>query len=1177
MPHQIIPNALGTSPAFNPLYSVLIGTNDLASSGTGSHEQLFNLCHQAALAWLAVPPANKTLLATSIAPGNAAHLILTTTGAPAYLWYGIQSTTPGSFTVSVDRASPAFGTSTQSAADSYGLLRIPVPTGSHTFDITAQSGTITILGIGSPPPTGGPTVLAGDIPNQTNGNTNGIAAYTADIQSNIGLLRADGLDIRFVPTQQSMLATPAEMMDPVHPSTLGLSELAAAFQTTSPATVTTTAATAGFTSSSLSLGSHTVGIQYSGDSRYAPITATPVSLFVYDPTSSIALLSDTSTYPVQTPITLTATIPQPNASGLVNFYDEASLIGSARLNQPTANTAQLTLPSLPAGTHTLSAQYLGDAQYNASTSPPISINVSGTYTTTALSTTATRYFAATPISLTATVSPTYATGTVTFIDGSTTLGQAVLIAGTATLTTSTLAPGIHPLAATFSGNATQDPSRSPALYLEIDPNSTITTLSPLPASSPYGASLQLSAAVAPISATGMVTFSDGPSNIGQSTLPNATLAITTLAPGSHAITATYNGDTDDLPSISAPVATVITLAPSAISLAPIAASTHYGAPVQLSATVTPTSVSVSVTFFDGSVNIGQSKLPSTSVTINALAPGPHTYTATYSGDTNHSASNSLAVSTTIASIPSSITVAPLSTSIYVGSPVTLNATLNPSTATGTILFRDANLGVLGQSTVLHGAATLTLPSPTPGPYSITATYSGDASTAPATSLPVTTQVLLNPSTTSLTTSSPNTTFGSRVTLTATASPSVASGSVAFFDGTSSLGTSLVSSGIASLTISTLTPGAHSLHATYGGDTLYNSSTSAASTVNIALDHTTTTLTLAQYTVAANATAIASVRVASPNTNPTGTISLRSGGTTLVSGPLTNASNGFGYATLSFNPAALGLGQSPLTAFYSGDPDNLPSDSSATITVLTVTNIPTAATLTLSAAQIPIQGTVTLTATVSAPTGSVTFISNGKSVATIPISSSGTATYPFIGATIGTYSLTASYAANGIYAASTASPQTLIITPPLAATFSPTSIPMAAGSSAAATLTLTPLSGYTGPIQTVCSTSATFITCSVTAPPTLTSTTALPIKITIATSTAALSRPGLATVALALLLPLLIPKRRRSPLLLLLVAFTLQGCAEGGNFFSIPPGTQTITLTTTAAGTTIPASLTIAIQ
>ncbi len=1176
MPLEALPFFVGESLATNPVYSLLVGTNDLRSYGVGDHEQTFNLCHQATLAWLGVPPANKVLIPATTGPTT--HIALTTTGAPAYLWYGIQTNATGSFTVSIDGAAPNVLTQTQAnpvgnVTSSYGLLRIPIGAGAHTFDITTQSGTVNFLGMGSPVGSVGPTILAGDIPNQTNGDTAGIAAYTADIVANIALLRADGLDIRFISTQQAMHATAAEMMDAVHPNALGLSELAAAFETSNPSAATITAAAASYSTSTLAFGSHGVNIQYSGDSHYVATNSVTFPVVIYDPTSSASLTSDSSIYPVQSSIVLTADVSQSNSSGQVNFVDEAGFLGSAWLNQPTLGAAQLALPSLPAGVHTIIAQYLGDIHYNASSSSPITINVSGTYTTTALSTPATRFYAASPFELTATVSPANATGTVTFFDGSVTLGHSTLVAGVAAFNAAALLPGVHSLTATFHGNATQDPSQSPALAVEIDPNSTTTALSPIPASSPYGTALSITAVVSPASATGTVTFSDGLVNIGQSALPNAALTNATLKPGAHILTAIYSGDTDDLPSISSPVTTLITLTPSAIYLAPIPASNPYGMSLQILAAVLPASATGTVTFSDGATRIGQSTLPNTAFTINTLAPGPHSLTATYSGDNFRAASTSNAVSTTILPFPATITLAPLANPIHAGNPIVLTASINPANANGTVVFRDIALGVLGQATVANGTATLTLHNPASGQYSIAASYSGDTNDAPATSASVTTQIILNPTSTTLTGPTNTVAFATPITFSATITPPAATitspaatGSVTFFEGPFILDSSLIINGVANLAITTLAPGSHTVHATYSGDTLSASSISPGITVTIAFDPTTTTITLAQNSVAASSNVIANVRVASANTNPTGFVSIRSGATTLATAPLSNASGAFAYATLSFGATTLGLGTSQLTATYSGDSYNQTSSSSAAS--VTLTAIPTLVTLILSAPQIPLQSNVTLTATVSATTGSITYVSNGTPLATTLLNTPLT----FTPSAIGTLSLTATYAANGLYAASNSAPRTLTIAPPLTASLSPTSISAKPGATIPATLTLTPAVGFIGPIQTICKTSSPYITCSLTAPTTITSTTNIPVQIKIATTTASLSRPGL--VVLALLLPFLARKQRRRLPTLLLIALCLEGCAEGGNFNSVPPGAQSVTITTTAAGTPIPATLTI---
>lgn len=76
------------------------------------------------------------------------------------------------------------------------------------------------------------------------------------------------------------------------------------------------------------------------------------------------------------------------------------------------------------------------------------------------------------------------------------------------------------------------------------------------------------------------------------------------------------------------------------------------------------------------------------------------------------------------------------------------------------------------------------------------------------------------------------TFGSSVTFTATVSPSAASGTVNFKDGTSTLGTGTLSSGTATFTTNGLSLGDHLLTAEYSGDATYTASASSVWTQSV---------------------------------------------------------------------------------------------------------------------------------------------------------------------------------------------------------------------------------------------------------------------------------------------------------------------------------------------------------
>src|SRR5205085_1129009 len=90
------------------------------------------------------------------------------------------------------------------------------------------------------------------------------------------------------------------------------------------------------------------------------------------------------------------------------------------------------------------------------------------------------------------------------------------------------------------------------------------------------------------------------------------------------------------------------------------------------------------------------------------------------------------------------------------------------------------------------------------------------------------------SATSVSISAPNrsVTFGQAVQLTASLSASTATGTLQFLDGPLVLATVAVSGATASLSVSTLTAGTHSLSALYSGDANVGAGTSPVLTINV---------------------------------------------------------------------------------------------------------------------------------------------------------------------------------------------------------------------------------------------------------------------------------------------------------------------------------------------------------
>src|SRR4029077_20272055 len=118
--------------------------------------------------------------------------------------------------------------------------------------------------------------------------------------------------------------------------------------------------------------------------------------------------------------------------------------------------------------------------------------------------------------------------------------------------------GAHSITATYNGNVDYNTSTSVALTQTVNKAATATMLTPLPNPSPVGMPIVFSvtvATLAPGSATptGSVTLKDGATILQTIALSSgkATFGISSLAHGSHSMTAVYAGSTNNLGSTSA--------------------------------------------------------------------------------------------------------------------------------------------------------------------------------------------------------------------------------------------------------------------------------------------------------------------------------------------------------------------------------------------------------------------------------------------------------------------------------------------------------------------------------------------------------------------------------------------------------------------------------------------------
>ncbi|MFF1956029.1 Ig-like domain-containing protein, partial [Streptomyces sp. NPDC058220] len=341
------------------------------------------------------------------------------------------------------------------------------------------------------------------------------------------------------------------------------------------------------------------------------------------------------------------------------------------------------------------------------------------------------------------------------------------------------------------------------------------------------------------------------------------------------------------------------------------------------------------------------------------------------------------------------------------------------TPTGTVDFFDGAT-LLGTGTLTGGVATLTTSALGVGTHSLTAVYSGDSSFDGSTS-PVDTQTVTTAGTSTLLTSAPDpSVFGQTKILTATvtATPPGAgtpTGTVDFFDGATLLGTSTLSGGVATFSVSTLSVGTHSLTAVYSGDSNFTTSTSPIDTQTVTTAGTSTLLTSAPDPSVFGQAKILTATVSSIAGTPTGTVSFFDGATLLGTSTLTG-----GVATLSVS--TLSAGTHSLTAVYSGDSNF--AGSTSPVDTQTVTKANTSTAVTASPDPSVFGQPKTLTATVTpvapgagTPTGTVTFFLGGIPQPPVPLVG-GAATLTTSTQPAGTRSVRATYNGDGNFTGST---------------------------------------------------------------------------------------------------------------------------------------------------------------
>ena len=244
------------------------------------------------------------------------------------------------------------------------------------------------------------------------------------------------------------------------------------------------------------------------------------------------------------------------------------------------------------------------------------------------------------------------------------------------------------------------------------------------------------------------------------------------------------------------------------------------------------------------------------------------------------------------------------------------------------------------------------------------------------------------------------------------------GTVTFYDGTKSFCTLTLVNGASCPEGSEkgFGTGTHLFTAVYAGDATHEAATSNPVTVLVVQDTTTTALASSANPVAVGGGTVYTATVAGAHASTTGTVTFMDGGTVMGSSPL----NASGTGMLSV--LMLVGGDHPVTAVYVGNGNSASSTSAVLHEMVQGTLSTTTTTLTGSANPVLAGQSVTLTAKVAAaggkatPTGTVTF-AEGSTVLGSATVNAGAAAWSTSALMAGSHSLVASYAGDGMTAAS----------------------------------------------------------------------------------------------------------------------------------------------------------------
>jgi hypothetical protein len=584
----------------------------------------------------------------------------------------------------------------------------------------------------------------------------------------------------------------------------------------------------------LSVGSHSFTANYAGDNAAAASSSSTVVQVVNKADQTITF----GTLANKTYLNADFTVSASSTSNLIVSFGAS---GNCTLNGTTVHITG-------AGSCTITASQTGDSNYNAATSVPQTFTINKANQTITFGALSAKTYGNADFSVSATSTSNL---TVTFgVSGNcTSNGTTVHITGAGSCT----------VTASQAGDTNFNAAANVPQTFTINKANQTITFGTLANATYLDADFTVSA-----SSTSNLTVSFGAS--GNCTVTVATVHIT--GAGSCTITASQMGDTNFNAATNVPQAFTINKANPVITWSAPAAITYGTA---LSGTQLNASPSTPGNFVYN---------PAAGA---VLAAGTQTLNATFTPtDTTNFNTVTPSVSLTVNKASLTITANNASRVFGTVNPTftgTVGATVNNDIITATYATTAVQSSAVGTYNIVPTPAGAALQNYNVTPVNGTLTIS-KASTSTALAINAGATVV----------------YTATVTNATTGSTGTPTGTVTFFDGTTSIGSATLNgSGVASTTIPVLSTATHSITAVYGADTNFNGSTSSA--VQLVVD----------YSVSANPSSV--VMHAGQTATSTFTVTPTGGFT----GPVTfSCSTLPSLATCSFSPASLNVAGVPIS-------------------------------------------------------------------------------------------------------------------------------------------------------------------------------------------------------------------------------------------------------------------------